>query len=241
LYTDNYHSLDKLICRNYSLLMVGPGTEVISQPKAATAALHETRRTLLVALVEPQSAAGLGRQLGLPRQRLNYHLRELERCGLIALVEERRKGNCTERILQATARSFVISPTALGTLGPTPDAATDRFSASYVVALAARAIHEVGALETRARAENKRLATLALDAEIRFATADARAAFADELSECVARLVAKYHDDHSPAGRRHRLTALVHPLAEAPATTDAPPSHAPGHRPKQAAARRRKE
>ncbi len=221
--------------------MVDPTTEVISQPKAATIALHETRRALLAALVEPQSAAGLGRHLGLPRQRLNYHLRELERCGLVALVEERRKGNCTERILQATARSFVINPTALSVLGPTPDAAADRFSASYVVALAARAIHEVGTLDARARAEKKRLATLALDAEIRFATADARAAFADELSECVAALVAKYHDDRSEGGRRYRLMALAHPLAAAPATTDTPDAHAQAPRAKNPPPARRKE
>jgi DNA-binding transcriptional ArsR family regulator len=194
--------------------MPSQATEIISQPKAATVALHQTRRALLAALVEPQSAAGLARTLGLPRQRLNYHLRELERCGLVALVEERRKGNCTERIVQATARSFVISPTALGALGLTPDAGADRFSASFVVALAARAIEEVAALETQARAEQKRLATLALDTEIRFATADARAAFADELAECVARLVAKYHDDRAEGGRRYRLTALAHPVKE---------------------------
>lgn len=221
--------------------MNGPATEVISQPKAASVALHETRRALLAALVEPQSAAGLARHLGLPRQRLNYHLRELERCGLVALVEERRKGNCTERIVQATARSFVISPTALGTLGPTPDAAADRFSASYVVALAARTIHEVGALDTQARAAQKRLATLAIDAEVRFATADARAAFADELSDCIARLVAKYHDDRAEGGRRYRLMALAHPLADLPSTTDAPHSPSPTPRAKKPAARRQKE
>lgn len=221
--------------------MPGPQTEVISHPEAATIALHHTRRALLAALVEPQSAAGLARQLGLPRQRLNYHLRELERCGLVALVEERRKGNCTERVLQTTARSFVISPNALGVVGPTPDAANDRFSASYVVALAARAIHEVGALETRARAENKRLSTLAIDAEVRFATADARAAFADELSACVARLVATYHDDTATGGRAYRLTAFVHPIADPPSATDETGSDTRAPRARKSAARTPKE
>jgi DNA-binding transcriptional ArsR family regulator len=220
--------------------MPGPRTEVICQPEAATIALHQTRRALLATLAEPQSAAGLARQLGLPRQRLNYHLRELERCGLVALVEERRKGNCTERILQATARSFVISPTALGLLGHTPAEASDRFSASYVVALAARAINEVGELDTRARSAHKRLATLALDAEIRFATADARAAFADDLAECVARLVAKYHDDRTPHGRRYRLMALAHPVAEPSAPTGETGPRA-GSRSKKSATRQRKE
>jgi hypothetical protein len=37
-------------------------------------------------------------------------LRTLEQHGLVELVEERRKGNVTERLLQAAAASYVISP-----------------------------------------------------------------------------------------------------------------------------------
>jgi DNA-binding transcriptional ArsR family regulator len=203
--------------------------EVIHEPEAAAAVLHHTRRALLTALSEPDSAAGLARRLGLPRQRLNYHLRELERCGLVECVEERRKGNCTERLLRATARSFVISPEALGGLGPTPAAAQDRFGASYAIAVAARTIQEISALDTRARREQKRLSTLTLDSEIRFASADARAAFADELSQAVAQLVARYHDNTTPGGRRFRLVTVAHPVSELPreAQTDQHASRKP--------------
>jgi DNA-binding transcriptional ArsR family regulator len=191
---------------------------VIHQAETASAALHPARRALLAALAEPDSAAGLSRRLGLPRQRLNYHLRALERFGLIECVEERRKGNCTERVLRATARSFVIAPQALGALGSTLEAAHDRFSASYAIATAARAMQEVSTLETAARAAKKRLATLTIDTEVRFATAERRAAFAEELSENIARLVARYHDDTVQGGRRFRLVALSHPLPQ-PTTT----------------------
>jgi DNA-binding transcriptional ArsR family regulator len=192
----------------------GTHVEVIQEPQTAFAALHRTRRQLLSALSEPDSAAGLARRLGLPRQRLNYHLRALERCGLVECVEERRKGNCTERILRASAKAFVISPEALGPLGATADAAHDRFSASYAVAVAARTIQEVSCLEARARHANKRLSTLTIDAEARFASADARAAFADELSTYLGRLVARYHDESSPGGRRFRLVTMIHPANE---------------------------
>ena len=190
------------------------GVAVIRTPEAAEAALNPTRRALLAALVEPDSAAGLGRRLALPRQRLNYHLRELERCGLVECVAERRKGNCTERLLRATARSFIISPEALGPLGATPVAAHDRLSASYLVALSARSLREVSALMARSRSAGKRLATLALDAEVRFASAATRAAFSQELADCIARLTAKYHDDKAPGGRRFRLVAVSHPADE---------------------------
>ena len=74
---------------------------VIDDPAAAEAALEPGRARLLAQLTEPRSAAMLAAAVGLPRQKVNYHLRTLERHGLVELVEERRKGNVTERLLQA--------------------------------------------------------------------------------------------------------------------------------------------
>jgi DNA-binding transcriptional ArsR family regulator len=191
-----------------------PAFTVIRQPETAATLLDPVRQQLLARLIEPDSASGLARRLRLPRQRINYHLRALETAGLVELVEERRKGNCTERVVRATARAFVISPEALGPLGLTHDTAPDRLSAAYLVAAAGRAIREVGALEARARREQKRLATLTLEADLRFASPASRAAFAEELAATVARLAAKYHDERAPNGRRFRLLAAVHPSAD---------------------------
>jgi hypothetical protein len=127
------------------------------------------------------------------------------------LVEERRKGNCIERVVRATARAFVISQEALGALGLTAETARDHFSSSYLIATAGRAIREVASLEARARGEGKRLATFTLDADVRFASAESRAAFAEELAEAVAQLATKYHDEQTPGGRRFRMFAAIHP------------------------------
>src|SRR5262245_39208136 len=191
--------------------MTTPALQVIRQSEPAAAVLDPVRQQLLAHLAEPDSAAGLARRLRLPRQRINYHLRALEAAGLVELVEERRKGNCFERVVRATARSFVISPEALGVLGPGPDVAADRLSSAYLVAAAGRVIRDVGALEAQARSEGKRIATLTLDAEVRFASAERRAEFARELTEAVVRLAAKYHDERTSGGRRFRLLAAVHP------------------------------
>jgi DNA-binding transcriptional ArsR family regulator len=186
--------------------------DVIHSPASAAALLDPTRQRLLSHLREPDSASGLARRLRLPRQRINYHLRVLEGAGLVELVEERRKGNCLERVVRATARAFVISPEALGALAPTAETAVDRLSGAYLIAAAGRAIRDVAALESRARKEGKRVATLTLEADVRFADAESRARFAEELSEALARIAAKYHDDRAPGGRRFRLLAAVHPV-----------------------------
>lgn len=197
-----------------------PALSLVHDPDQASSLIDPARRDLLARLRQPDSAAGLARQLGIPRQRVNYHLRELERAGLVQCVGEQRKGNCTERLMQVTARTFVLSPEILGNLGPTAGSAADRLSAAALVGSAAETIRSMAALERKAAAEGKRLATLTLESEIRFASAESRAAFAAELTDAVARLVARFHDDRAPRGRAFRLVVGTHPVvpAAAPAT-----------------------
>jgi DNA-binding transcriptional ArsR family regulator len=192
---------------------------VIEDAAAAEASLDPVRARLLSALAEPGSATTLAARAGLSRQKANYHLRALERHGLVELVEERRKGNCTERVLRATAASFVISPAALADVAPDPGRSPDQLSARWLLALAARLVREVGQLITRAGAARKPLATFAIDSEIRFASAGDRAAFAAELSDAVTGLVAKYHDETAAGGRKHRLIVAMHPSITRPETT----------------------
>ena len=185
---------------------------VIRRPGPAAAALDPIRQRVLGYLREPDSATGVARRLRMPRQKVNYHLHALEDAGLVELVEERRKGNCIERVVRASAHAFVISPEVLGALAPPADLTPDRLSSAYLIAAAGRTIRDLAELEARARNSGKRLATLTLEADVRFASAADRAAFAEELADAVARLAAKYHDDRAPSGRRFRLLAAVHPV-----------------------------
>jgi predicted transcriptional regulator len=188
-----------------------PELLTVRDPAQATALLQPQRLRLLEGLVEPDSAAGLARRLHLPRQQLNYHLRELERLGLVELVEERRRGNCVERVVVATARRYVISPEVLGRLGEGFDEVRDHFSSTSLVTVAARAIRELGELQARADGKGERLATMTLESQLLFASVEARNAFAKELSEAIARLIVKYHDATAPAGRMFRLVVGAYP------------------------------
>src|SRR3954451_20555240 len=197
---------------------VGPvhGVTVIDDPAAAEASLDPIRARLLAELAEPGSASTLAARVGLTRQKANYHLRALEAHGLVELVEERRKGNCTERVLQATAASYVISPTALSAVAPDPSRDPDQRSARWLLAVAGRMVREVGDLITRSSAAGKPVATLGIDSEVRFASAKDRAAFAVELADAVNGLVAKYHDETAPGGRPHRFVVALHPTITNP-------------------------
>src|SRR5687768_1681942 len=186
--------------------------EVINDPAAAVIALEPIRSRLLAELTEPASAATLAARVGIARQKVNYHVRALEAHQLVREAGTRQWGGLTERLLVASASSYIVSPRALGSVAVDPDRGADRLSASYLIALAARIVDEVSDLLRRSRAADKRLATLSLDTEIRFRSAADRAAFSNELIQTVTSLVARYHDESAPGGRAHRLVVMAHPL-----------------------------
>jgi DNA-binding transcriptional ArsR family regulator len=166
---------------------------------------------MLELLREPGSATAVAKALDLPRQKVNYHLRDLEKNGLVELVEERRKGNCVERVVRATARSYLLNPAALGLLAADPADVQDKFSSSYLIAAAAKTIKDLAGLRERATKSKKKLPTFTLQTEIRFASAADQNGFVEELSNAVARLVARYHNEKAAGGRRFNLTIGSYP------------------------------
>ena len=188
--------------------------EVISDPAAAAIALEPVRSRLLAELAEPASAAALASRLGIARQKINYHLRTLEQHHLVEVAEKRKWGGLTERLLVATASSYVVSPSAMGPVATDPGRAADRLSAGYLIALAARVVREVSDLLRRAGKAGKRLPTLSVDTEIRFRSPAERAEFSAALANAVTTLVARYHDESAPGGRKHRLVIVAHPLPQ---------------------------
>lgn len=201
--------------------------DVIDDAAAAAAALDPVRATILAALAEPGSSTSVASALGLPRQKVNYHLRVLETHDLVRLVEERPRRGLRERVVVATARAYVVSPTAALGVSDAALARTDRLSSRYLIAIGARMVREVATLVRGADKAGKPLATLSIDTEIRFASAAERSEFTAELTRDVTRLAARYHDETASGGRWHRLVVAAHPRP-APSVVRTPvsqPSH----------------
>lgn len=180
---------------------------VLTDGAAIEAALDPMRAAILDALGEPGSAATVAAAIGATRQKVNYHLKSLEAHGLIEQAETRRWGGIDERVMRRSARHLIVAPSVLDGAAPDPEQLGDRLSAGYAIAVNARAVSELGAITRRADA-GTRVPTLTLDAVIGFASAEDRAAFAADLQEAVAALVARYHHDD---GRPHRLTVSSYP------------------------------
>ena len=152
--------------------------------------LAPLRRRVLEELDEPASAASVAARLGEPRQKVNYHLRALERDGLVELVDQRRRRGFVARRLQAVAR--------------------DRFSSAYLQAAATRLASDVAELRRRADEAGETVGTITVETEIRFASPRELRAFSDELAAAVAGIAAKYDRPDVATGRRYRLVAGVH-------------------------------
>lgn len=188
-----------------------PDLAILTDPGAAAVLMHPVRQAVLGALRAGDSAAGVGRALGLPRQQVNYHLRELERFGLVQEVDQRRRGNCMERILRASASSWAISPQTLGDLDASPAQARDRFSWATLVHAAARVIRDLSTLRTRADAAGKHLATLTVESEVRIASPARLEEFRAACAEAVARIATHFDEPDAPDARAFRIVMASYP------------------------------
>jgi hypothetical protein len=72
-------------------------------------------------------------------------------------------------------------------------------------------IRDVAALRRLADEADKRLATLTIQTEVRFATPAEQHAFAYELADTLGQLATKYHREDAPEGREFSFTVAGHP------------------------------
>jgi DNA-binding transcriptional ArsR family regulator len=195
------------------------GLDMLREPGQAAALLHHPLRLrILAALLEPDSATGLARRMHLPRQTVNYHVRELARARLLTRAGRRRRRRMFEQYYVATARGYVLSPELLGKLAADPAQVADTFSANYLIGLASKIQSELGRVTVLAAKEGKRLATLSMNTELRFTSAEQRATFTEELQKAIVVVVGKHSapysrpDGSAAAGRPFRMVLGCYPI-----------------------------
>ncbi len=199
--------------------------QVLRESAHVRAVLSPLRRRILECLQEPDSATGVASRLGTTRQKINYHLRELEKHGLLELVSTQRKRGCTERTLRTSAKAFVLESGLLGGLAADPDALRDRFSSAYLIAVAARTVHDVATLRERAAHARRKLATFTLEADFAFESPEEYGRFVHELGEALAALALRYHKPSATTGsRRYRVVLASHPMITKDASSERAPT-----------------
>jgi len=199
--------------------------ECIDEPARAQSLLSPLRLEVLARATQPRSAADIASELGLARQKVNYHVKELAKARLLRPAGRRRKRNLVEQRYVATARSYVLDPALLGPLECRPRDDDDALSAACLLGAATRMVSDTVRASRDAREGGKRIATLTMTADVRFETAKQREQFSAALTSAVARVIAEHSspdtrpDGRPGKGRPFRLTLGCHPIPT--------PSHEP--------------
>ena len=183
----------------------------LSDPEQLQALSHSTRVAILEVLRKPMSAASVARELGQPRQRINYHLKELARVGLVEAVEERRKGNFIETLYRSVARSFVVSPQVAWSNPRRLEALRRQHSLGTLVEMGERLQADAAVLLDRAAYDGEEIASAGVTAEARFATEADRAAFLDAFLRSTRELLEEHG---SKDGEPFRAVFAVYPRTE---------------------------
>jgi DNA-binding transcriptional ArsR family regulator len=184
---------------------------VVSDLDALQVLLHPLRIDILESLRTPASAASVARVLQLPRQKVNYHLKELERAGFVREVEARRSGNFIETLYVAVARTFIVSPEATWSDPARADALRHQHALERLVDVGARLQRDAIALLDRAAFDGEEIASACVEADVHFADEADRAAFIDEYFTMLRDLCAKYG---ARRGLPYRVVVAAHPVAE---------------------------
>jgi DNA-binding transcriptional ArsR family regulator len=183
----------------------------LSEPTAVEALTHPVRRRVLAALRTPASAAGVARAIGLPRQKVNYHLKELARARLVRAAGERRKGHLIEKLYEAVAGTFVVSPRLAWSDERREGALRDQISLRRLVGLGEHIQQDANGLLDRAAFDGEEIPSASVEAEVRFADEQSRTAFMGEYLAALGPLLTKHG---ARKGRGFRVALAVYPDPE---------------------------
>lgn len=184
---------------------------MVEDARTARLALSPLRQRLLARLKTPASASVLGDEFEMPRQKIGYHLRLLEKAGLIAEAGTRQRRGFTEKLYEARGDALIVDPMILAPADPVATEKQDRFAAEHLVRTAAGIVRDVSRMRAAAEEEGSRLLTFTVEADVAFANPADIARFTSRLTEAVAGLAA----DFAPGGegRAYRVTIAGHPSA----------------------------
>src|SRR6476646_9446981 len=101
----------------------------------ATALLKPIRLEILRRLGEPRTCEQLAEHFNDSAQKIYYHVKTLEKAGLVEKVAEKRVRGTVEGYYQAKARSYWLAPSLVGKVG-SPQQARDQASLRVLLQLA---------------------------------------------------------------------------------------------------------
>jgi len=113
-------------------------TLLLDRIDQANALLQPARLDVLRQLAEPRSCPQVAAALGLTTSRVHYHVKVLEKAGLVERVAERRVRAVVEGVYQAAARSYWLSASSAASGAPVRPARSQATSTSSALPRSSR-------------------------------------------------------------------------------------------------------
>ncbi|KAA3645523.1 MAG: ArsR family transcriptional regulator [Chloroflexi bacterium] len=183
----------------------------------ANTALKPMRIEILRRLDEPRTCPELAEALGETPQKIYYHVKQLQKAGMVEKVEERRVRGVVEGYYQAVARAYWLAPDLVSEIGGTA-LTQDQVSLRYLLSLAQELHNDVAQLGQRSES-GQETPSLALSAHIQLPDGTRRAAFMRDVQRTFQDLARQYG---LPDGKElaeedsFRLMLACYPHAEEP-------------------------
>jgi DNA-binding transcriptional ArsR family regulator len=191
--------------------MTPPGpVQTVEDATTLQALAHPLRIRILETLHEPDSAAAVARRLGEPRQKVNYHLKELDRAGLVRRAGERRNGNFVETLYETVARTLLISPRLAWSDPRRIEALRSQLSLERLVSVGEHMQRDAALLLDRAAFDGEEIASASVEADVHFASEADRAAFLDAYVEALRDLCDRFG---AATGEPFRVVMAAFPAA----------------------------
>jgi len=176
-------------------------TLLLEHVDQAAALWQPARIDILRQLAEPRSCPQVAAALGLTAQRVHYHVKVLERAGLVERVAERRVRALMEGVYQAAARSYWLSSSLVERLGGRRRAPAG--SHEYLFGLAEELQADLGHLDAPE-------ATFGITADIDL-PADRRAQFLAEVQAAVTGIAERYGAPSAGPRAGYRVRVACYP------------------------------
>lgn len=187
---------------------------LVQSPEQAVALLNPLRADIVSRLAEPASAAELARMLHEPPQRMNYHIKALEKTGLIRKVGTRQVRNLVEVLYQAIAKTFVLAE-SLSLSEETIERLKEHGSLAQLITTAEQMKKDAVTLMDHSE-KGTEIPSATLQLQIPLKDQDAREAFIADYVDTMKKLVAKYAKAAEGSGdntAQYQVMLAVYPKA----------------------------
>ncbi|SDW65820.1 Helix-turn-helix domain-containing protein [Marininema mesophilum] len=181
----------------------------ITSPEQAAALLHPLRGEILAHLIQPASATEVARRIGETPQRVNYHLKTLEKVGLVQRTGSRQVKNLVEGLYQGAARSYLLADT-LGLSPQDLQRLEQETSLSHLIQTSERIKEAAVRLMDRTDI-GEEIPSATLTSNIFLQDEAERRAFLDEYVALLQELAAKYSAKKEGHGSPYRMVMAVYP------------------------------